>query len=130
MHDHDTPISILQLAWNMPRNIVVYLCEVLQQCFSVWELHTLCAKLTETKKLEVPSARSNVFGNSLSHVSSPNMRSLPAFLAFIWASHVSWFSKLEEVSDSAKFKIISRNEGMEPVVIALIRGMVTVGAVA
>lgn len=34
------------------------------------------------------------------------------------------------MSDSAKLRIISRKEGMDPVVIALSRGIVTVGAVA
>ena len=34
------------------------------------------------------------------------------------------------VSDSAKFRITSRNEGMEPVVIAFTRGIVIVGDVA
>lgn len=34
------------------------------------------------------------------------------------------------MSDSAKFKIISRNDGVEPVVIALILGIVIVGDVA
>lgn len=34
------------------------------------------------------------------------------------------------VSDSAKFKITSRKEGMDPVSIALSRGMVIVGEVA
>lgn len=32
------------------------------------------------------------------------------------------------MSDSAKLRIISRNEGIEPVVSALTRGIVTVGA--
>ena len=39
-------------------------------------------------------------------------------------------ASVEEVSDSAKFKITSRNEGIEPVVIAFTRGIVIVGAVA
>lgn len=37
---------------------------------------------------------------------------------------------MEEVSDSAKLRIRSRNDGVEPVVMALILGMVMVGAVA
>ena len=37
---------------------------------------------------------------------------------------------MEEVSDSAKFRIKSKNEGVEPVVIALILGIVMVGDVA
>ena len=39
-------------------------------------------------------------------------------------------AKDEVVSLSAKFRIRSRNEGTEPVVRALTRGMVTVGGVA
>jgi len=54
----------------------------------------------------------------------------PALLAFIWASHVSCVARDDEVSDSAKFKITSRKEGIEPVVIALILGIVIVGDVA
>lgn len=34
------------------------------------------------------------------------------------------------MSDSAKFRIMSRKDGIEPVVMALMRGIVTVGAVA
>lgn len=86
--------------------------------------------LTETKKLEVPSARSKVEGNSLSHVSSPYITNFPESFAFICASHVSWVARDEEVSDSAKFKMRSKKDGIEPVVIALILGMVIVGAVA
>lgn len=87
-------------------------------------------QLTETKKLEVPSARSNVSGNSFSQVSSPYMTSFPPFLAFNWASHVSWYARVEVVSDSAKLRMTSRKDGMEPVVIAFTRGMVMVGEVA
>ena len=54
----------------------------------------------------------------------------PAPFAFICASHVSCVARLEEVSDSAKFRITSRKEGMEPVVMAFILGMVIVGDVA
>lgn len=43
---------------------------------------------------------------------------------------MSWLARLEEVSDSAKLRIMSRKDGIEPVVMALIRGIVTVGAVA
>jgi len=46
------------------------------------------------------------------------------------ASHVSCDASEEEVSDSAKLRIRSRKDGVEPVVIALIRGMVMVGEVA
>lgn len=43
---------------------------------------------------------------------------------------MSWSARLDDVSDSAKLRIISRKEGIDPVVIALTRGIVTVGAVA
>lgn len=87
-------------------------------------------ELTETKKLEVPSARSNVSGKSFNQVSSPYMTNLPVSLAFICAIQVSWVASVEDVSDSAKLRITSRKEGMEPVVIALILGIVMVGEVA
>lgn len=86
--------------------------------------------LTETKKLDVPSALSNVSGKSLSQVSSPYMTIFPAPFAFICANHVSCFASDEVVSDSRKLSMTSRKDGMEPVVIALTRGMVTVGEVA
>lgn len=46
------------------------------------------------------------------------------------ASHVSCVASVDVVSDSAKLRITSRKEGMEPVVMALTRGMVIVGDVA
>ena len=58
------------------------------------------------------------------------MTILPVFFAFICASHVSWVASEEDVSDSAKLRIRSRNEGVEPVVMALILGIVMVGDVA
>lgn len=90
----------------------------------------LTLELTETKKLDVPSALSKVSGKSFSQVSSPYMTSLPVFFAFIWASQVSCVASVELVSDSAKLRITSKNEGIEPVVIALILGIVIVGEVA
>lgn len=86
--------------------------------------------LTETKKLVVPSVRANVSGNNLSHVSSPNMISFPSGLSFNWDSQVSWFARVEVVSDSAKLRITSRNDGIDPVVIAFTLGIVIVGEVA
>jgi len=58
------------------------------------------------------------------------MTILPAPFAFICASHVSCDARVEVVSDSAKLRITSRKEGMDPVVIALILGIVIVGDVA
>ncbi len=43
---------------------------------------------------------------------------------------MSWLASVDVVSDSAKFRITSRNDGIEPVVIALIRGIVMVGDAA
>ena len=82
----------------------------------------------------VPSERWNVPGKSLSQVSSPYITSLRAHLlfhlSFICASQVSCDASDEVVSDSAKFRITSRKEGIDPVVIALILGIVIVGEVA
>ena len=86
--------------------------------------------LTDTKKLVVPSAREKVSGNNLSQVSSPYIVNFPPGFPLSCASQVSWCARLDEVSDSAKFRITSRKEGMDPVVIAFTRGMVMVGDVA
>jgi hypothetical protein len=86
--------------------------------------------LTETKKLVVPSALSNVPGNNFSQVSSPYMTSFPVPLALIWASHVSCEAKFELSSPSSRLSTTSRKEGIDPVVMALRRGIVTVGDVA
>ena len=43
---------------------------------------------------------------------------------------MSCFARLDVVSDSAKLRITSRNEGIDPVVIAFTRGIVMVGDVA
>jgi hypothetical protein len=58
------------------------------------------------------------------------MTIFPAPFAFICASHVSCAASVDVVSDSAKFRITSRKDGIEPVVIAFILGMVIVGDVA
>lgn len=63
-------------------------------------------------------------------MSSPYMTNFPAPFAFIWASHVSCVASVDVVSDSAKLRITSRKDGIEPVVIALILGIVMVGDVA
>lgn len=82
---------------------------------------------TETKKLEVPSWRSKVSGKSFSQVLSPYSTSLPVSLALICASQVSCAASSDEVSPSSMLRMRSTKEGMEPVVMALRRGMVTVG---
>jgi hypothetical protein len=129
MEHHCIPIPILKLTWDMPGHIVVYFRKVLTYIFSSMLRIKLSGSLTATKKLDVPSTRSNVFGNSLSQVSSPYMTIFPSFCR-ICASHVSCVARVDEVSDSAKFKITSKKDGIEPVVIALIRGIVMVGDVA
>lgn len=58
------------------------------------------------------------------------MTAFPVPLAFICASHESCEARVDNVSDSAKFRITSRKEGIEPVVIAFTRGIVIVGEVA
>lgn len=140
VHDHHVPVRVLELIRDVSGNIVVDFGKVLRRSLShgsrnmvyiSYCIHSTCmAQLTETKKLDVPSERLKVFGNSLSQVSSPYMMRLLSGLAFICVSQVSWCERLEDLSDSARFRIMSRNEGIEPVVIALRRGMVTVGAVA
>ena len=69
-------------------------------------------------------------GNNFNQVLSPYITSFPSPLEANWASQWSWLHKVDDVSDSAKFKIASRNDGVDPVVIALIRGIVIVGDVA
>ena len=131
MENHGVPVVIFQLIRHMARDIVVDFKKILIVFLSTDELCTrLRLPLTETKKLEVPSARANMPGKSFSQVSSPYMTSLPLFFAFICASQVSWFASVDDVSDSAKFRMTSKNDGIEPVVMALILGMVIVGDVA
>jgi len=139
MQDHRVPIAVQQLPGYMPRHIVIHFCKVLHVKREVNILFLLCTlggrfALTETKKLLVPSARSKKSGNSFNHVSSPYMTNFPLplskSLALICASHVSCVPSVEDVSDSAKLRITSTKEGMEPVVMALTRGMVMVGEVA
>lgn len=55
------------------------------------------------------------------------MRSLPLPVALSWASHVSCMASEDEASASLMLRIRSAKDGMEPVVMALILGMVTVG---
>jgi hypothetical protein len=131
MKNHCIPVVALQRLGDIPGYIIVYFRKILMNSFSAIFLYiTSFDRLTETKKLEVPSALSKVSGNSFNQVSSPNITIFPVPFAFICASHVSCVAKDEVVSDSAKFKITSRKDGMEPVVMALILGMVIVGDVA
>lgn len=138
MHNHSIPVVIQHLARHMPRHIIIDFGEILTTSSTpiLLLLHTegrsssINSRLTETKKLDVPSARPKNPGNSFNHVSSPYMTSLPPSLARSWASHVSWSAREEVVSDSRKLRITSRKVGTEPVVMAFTRGMVMVGEVA
>lgn len=134
MHNHRIPITIQQLLGHMPCHIIIDFREILSSkqinFDSLLFLHTHFELLTETKKLLVPSARSKKSGNSFNHVSSPYMTSFPPSFARSCASHVSCVARVDDLSDSAKLRITSRKEGMEPVVMALTRGMVMVGEVA
>ena len=134
MHDHAVPIALFQFRWEMSCNIVIHFSEVLNDA-SQYRLFYItfvqCSvRQTETKKLEVPSAREKIPGKSFNQVSSPYITSFPPGLSFNCNNQVSWFARLEVVSDSAKFSMTSRKEGIDPVVIALTRGMVIVGEVA
>ena len=138
MHDHGIPVVNTQFMRYMASNIIVHFSEVLRiilllcsTCTSPTASSESGLLLTETKKLDVPSARSKVSGNSFNHVSSPYMMSFPSsFLSLICANHVSCVASVDVVSDSAKLRITSRKEGMEPVVMAFTRGIVIVGDVA
>jgi hypothetical protein len=134
MQNHGIPIVVLELPRDVPGDVVVHLGKVLLPSALDHPLlipsNPRCAVLTETKKLVVPSARSKVPGNSFNQVSSPYITSFPVPLAFICASHVSCDAKLELSSPSSRLSTTSRKEGIEPVVIALSRGIVTVGEVA
>jgi len=133
MQNHSIPIIPPQLVVNMAGDIIVDLRKVLLRQFPISPFSaqtiTQTIVLTETKKLDVPSLRSNIPGNSLSHVSSPYMTSFPP-RTLICASQLSCCAKVDVVSDSAKLRITSRKPGIEPVVIAFTRGIVIVGEVA
>ena len=85
---------------------------------------------TETKKLDVPSALVKSPGNSFNQVSSPYISNGPPRTESNCFSHESCVANEEDESDSAKLRMTSRKDGVDPVVSALIRGMVTVGGLA
>ena len=87
-------------------------------------------KLTDTKKLVVPSNLSNVPGNNRSQVSSPYITIRFPNPTLSCVSRLSWCAKLDVPSDSAILKIMSEKDGTEPVIMAFSRGMVTVGGSA
>ena len=92
MHEHAIPVTHIQLLGQVSSHIVVYFSKILiSQCLSGFPTIRWPGKvpLTETKKLDVPSARANVSGKSFSQVSSPYMINFPFGLSFNCASHVS-----------------------------------------
>lgn len=134
MHDQSRPVILGKLVWNVSSHIMIYFREVLREnnlSFNTNTAGTQSPKvqLTDTKKLVVPSARSNIPGKSLSQVSSPYITSRPP-VAFNCANQVSWYASVDVVSDSAMLRITSKKDGTEPVVMAFSRGIVTVGALA
>lgn len=89
VHDESIPITVSQFCRHMAGHIVVYFGEILEKVLSKVHVKAEDCRLTDTKKLEVPSERAKVFGKSFNHVSSPYMTSVPEALCFICASHVS-----------------------------------------
>jgi hypothetical protein len=131
VQNHCIPVVVLQLCCNISCDVVVHFGKILHlSALVLLEVSGPERFHTDTKKLVVPSDRSNVPGKSLSHVSSPYMTTFPVPFAFICASQLSCEARLDVLSVSSRFRIASRKEGIEPVVIALSRGMVTVGDVA
>lgn len=78
----------------------------------------------------MPSERENTSGNSFNQVSSPYMSSFPWGFEPSCPGQVSWLANVDVVSDSAKLSMTSKKEGMDPVVNALILGIVMVGDAA
>lgn len=91
VQDHAIPIILLQLPRYMPRHIVIHFSKILMDWILVLQYRYISTKeaLTETKKLEVPSAREKISGKSFNHVSSPYITSFPPCFAFNCASQLS-----------------------------------------
>lgn len=131
MQNHGIPVITLQLSGDVSRDVVVHFGEILLPLSKAPKNRIGDRRFhTDTKKLVVPSARSKVPGKSFSHVSSPYMTTFPVPFAFIWANQLSCEARLEVLSVSSRLRIASRKEGIEPVVMAFSRGIVTVGDVA
>lgn len=77
MHNHHIPVRVFKFVRNVSCDIVVNFGKVLSDALSGRSVTVSLFPLTETKKLDVPSALENVRGKSLSQVSSPYMISLP-----------------------------------------------------
>lgn len=71
MHDHSIPVTRMELTGHMSSNIVIDFCKILYTLQPCRLANTAASELTETKKLEVPSALVKVSGKSFSQVSSP-----------------------------------------------------------
>lgn len=143
MQHQRVPITVEQFARDVSSHVVIHFREILRtQRYKVNKTALALptrqrrALLTETKKLLVPSSRAKNPGKSFTHVSSPYMTSFPPrpsapnCFALICASQVSCAASVDDVSDSAKLRIRSTNDGVLPVVMALRRGIVMVGEVA
>src|ERR1700712_3453274 len=88
MKHHSTPVILVQLFWDMSSDVIVNFSKILD-IHSAMLSKNAVTRLTETKKLDVPSARSKKSGNNFNQVSSPYMTIFPESFAFICASHVS-----------------------------------------
>lgn len=92
VHDHSIPVILFELARDMSRHVVIHFSKVLMKILvlAIANLQlSIETSLTETKKLEVPSARENVSGNSFNQVSSPYMINLPPGFSFNCVSQLS-----------------------------------------
>ena len=81
MHNHTIPITVVKFCRQMPCHVRINLGEILGDEIPVRDAIAprVVTKflLTETKKLDVPSARANIVGNSFNQVSSPYMTRRP-----------------------------------------------------
>ena len=93
VHDHTIPVISAELVGDMSCNVIIDFSKVLFDIDSAFgpALRFMYNDWvpTDTKKLEVPSARSNIPGNSFNHVSSPYIINFPPCLRFSWDNQVS-----------------------------------------
>lgn len=89
VQNHDIPVILFEFTVHMPGDIGVHLSIILGSRLSRRLRTVYMFRLTETKKLDVPSARANVSGNNFIQVSSPYIMILPPSFACICASQES-----------------------------------------
>lgn len=91
VQDHAIPIILFELPGYMPCHVIIHISEILVDWILVLAYKYIFTEesLTETKKLEVPSAREKTSGNSFNQVSSPYMTNFPPCFAFSCASQLS-----------------------------------------